>query len=173
MRTLKFRSYDTVEQTYCKFIPEHLDRELYPHIRIQQFTGLTDKAGTEIYEGDIVHTDYYKDNGFNTKAWSENQEIRFIDGAWRLGDFDELFIATDNNEYGLEVIGNIYENPELLPLTTKEEERSEVINQDRNTGVSNSSSIGIICKHKSGTYRGRREQYSMPVPHQTSYRWSL
>ena len=54
MRTLKFRSYDTIEQAYCPFITDHLKRDLYPHIDVQQWTGLLSKDGVEIHEGDIV-----------------------------------------------------------------------------------------------------------------------
>ena len=39
MRTLKCRSYDTIEQAYCPFITDHLKRDLYPHIDVQQWTG--------------------------------------------------------------------------------------------------------------------------------------
>ena len=33
MRTLKFRSYDTIEQAYCPFITDHLKRDLYPTMK--------------------------------------------------------------------------------------------------------------------------------------------
>ena len=61
MRTLKFRSYDTIEQAYCPFITDHLKRDLYPHIDVQQWTGLLSKDGVEIYEGDMVEYKAYKD----------------------------------------------------------------------------------------------------------------
>lgn len=83
-----------------------------------QFTGLRDNNLKEIYEGDICHTDYFKDNGWNTKAFNENQEVKFEDGAFQLGDFTTLYECTSNHEYALEVIGNIYENPELLENVT-------------------------------------------------------
>lgn len=66
---------------------------------IEQYTGLTDKNGEEIYEGDIVRVSY----GYN-------YEVRqFRTGAWRIGR-DDLCVWADSSE----VIGNIHENPELL-----------------------------------------------------------
>ena len=75
---------------------------------LMQFTGLRDKNGQEIYEGDIVR----EDSGIIlTIEWCD-QEV-----GWR----PVLEFLYRNNEYGaatdfvgLEVIGNIYENPELL-----------------------------------------------------------
>ena len=84
-------------------------------IEILQYTGLKDKNGVEIYEGDIV----------KIKAWFRDDEvdkicITIMDG-WQ-----SVFEALRNSEDGFycpmgstaqndrEVIGNIYENPELL-----------------------------------------------------------
>jgi len=71
-----------------------------------QYTGLKDCRGVEIYEGDILG------NGKNNK---NIYEVTFEDGC-----FDNTLIFEDesyeyfHNSYQLEVIGNIYENPELI-----------------------------------------------------------
>jgi hypothetical protein len=79
--------------------------QYYPHLLPLQFTGLLDKYGKEIYEGDIikrVHRPEYIE-------WNNEEAAFFIrDKVWQ-GDLLGIFI-TDK----LEVIGNIYSNPELL-----------------------------------------------------------
>ena len=70
-----------------------------------QFTGLHDKNGKEIYEGDIVRCwggEYYQ--GY----WEHNRKItieNMINDCFMMGEHEFL-----------EVIGNIYENPELLEV---------------------------------------------------------
>ncbi len=86
---------------------------------LMQFTGLLDKNGKEIYEGDIVHL---------TKGWhtveSDDREKDtgedFIEGEVKYftpyAGFGISGIGFDKlSLFPIEVIGNIYENPELVP----------------------------------------------------------
>jgi len=86
--------------TFIKQI--HMD-EIFEanHLRVMQFTGLKDKNGKEIYEGDIIqHWAFPKGNLFDVQ-WDESA------GAFSgYGVFDEWKDS--------EVVGNIYENPNLL-----------------------------------------------------------
>ena len=74
----------------------------YSNCELMQFTGVLDKNGKEIYEGDIVEWGYYI------------AIVKFENSRWILEDFDgnrgESFSGFVD-EY--KIIGNIFENPEL------------------------------------------------------------
>lgn len=84
-----------------------------PNIYIlMQYTGLKDKNGVEIYEGDIGKYPY--DEGLNWFVEYTYGEYMLTSGERRIGDMN----CYDDPEYmnweDFEVIGNIHENPELI-----------------------------------------------------------
>ncbi len=72
-----------------------------------QYTGLKDKNGKEIYEGDVVRWTDMLNNETEVFVVTSLQEF-FETKGYREGEFGEHW------DKELEVIGNVYENPELL-----------------------------------------------------------
>ena len=115
MREIKFRVYNVVSKKFI-YIPNreralHLELELMGNLftyNLQQFTGLKDKNGKEIYEGDIL------------RFLSLNYQVSWEGSGWSAAcpyyskhHFPRFEYF--NREAGMsEVVGNIFENPELL-----------------------------------------------------------
>ena len=134
MRTIKFRWYDEdnklwLEQNEGIFLLDQYGHRYYLEddkndvvdlggvhyserkITIEQFTGLTDKNGKEIYEGDILKFEAESPYPF---AIMNNGLVKYEPCKFYLDDgVNQIGIHVDN-WYELEVIGNIHDNPELL-----------------------------------------------------------
>ena len=103
----KFRAWDSIAKEYIfdsYALYELFVNDLDDSYQVEQCTGLRDKNGKLIYEGDIVRVDS-KVNYIDPLTLV----VVFHNGAFMVGD---RFI--DNNSKFMEIIGNIHENPELL-----------------------------------------------------------
>jgi uncharacterized phage protein (TIGR01671 family) len=137
-REIKFRAWDRVEK---EMVQVNILNWLYPSglevnnsnvslpYTLMQYTGLKDKNGVEVYEGDLLciktkawncekEKDYWKneivwikcDDLTYTKAYFDLSAKEKWDNGWSYEDWDDKW----ENEENIEVIGNIYENPKLI-----------------------------------------------------------
>lgn len=126
MREIKFRAWDKINNKMCDYGSDEACTlwedgcdfmgmsfiSCQPNVIWMQYTGLHDKNGKEIYEGDIVKRTCdligAEDDGFTGI-------VKYECAAFLLESFDGKngrYLWDDVQE--LEVVGNIYENPELL-----------------------------------------------------------
>jgi len=125
MCEIKFRKWDGNAMVYMPGVylegaAQFFDL-LHPTDELMQFTGLKDKNGKEIFEGDVLEFSVFDCNGLDTQY---KGVVKFAEGEWQIWE-------SDGNEYygsdgafplwwshqqddEMEVIGNIHENPELL-----------------------------------------------------------
>ena len=118
MREIKFRAWEVDRKNMFDVNPVWFEENNWIHTDfalcmndegcvIMQYTGLKDKNGVEIYEGDILD-----------KKW--RWLVEMIDGCWSVRIPPEVKTLWEISKHRLkagvpiEVIGNIYENPELL-----------------------------------------------------------
>ena len=78
---------------------------------VGQYTGLKDKNGKEIFEGDIVATDFHEKKPYLIKYGVHN----YTDVGFYAKDGNYRFPMPDSLKHIIK-IGNIYENPELLEV---------------------------------------------------------
>ena len=134
MREIKFRAWDkTIKKMFKNAdidVRMDLDGNLYQadseysitdsdllwndlsreNVELMQYTGLKDKNGKEIYEGDIVTCGTLEGNPVGAITWLENSaEYLVINKGLQVE-----YVTKLHAEY-MQVIGNIYENKELLP----------------------------------------------------------
>jgi len=88
-----------------------LDQEIECFNELQQYTGLKDKSGDHIYEGDIVKFTYYHPDLEDDIVLIEFKEGSF---GYLENEDNEFTILSAWSKELMEVIGNIYQNPELL-----------------------------------------------------------
>lgn len=109
MRVIKFRVWDCelkemIYDAQSDGFTDFLHQE--SRYKVMQFTGLLDKSGKEIWEGDI------------TQVGDKNHVLEVVE--FRKGSFIQVSLAGQIRLLGnhhpswFEVLGNIYENPELL-----------------------------------------------------------
>lgn len=90
---------------------------VYPdEIKLMQSTGLHDKNGKEIFEGDILAIE--TDEGIlNVNIFWDSKHALFMFESKKYNEEDLLAELVEDNTYPFEIAGNIYENPELLEVT--------------------------------------------------------
>jgi len=127
-REIKFRAFDTsmpyMSNPFTLYDIQSGKIQFTKDVSIMQFTGMYDKNGKEIYEGDLC-----KISIGHPYRTAKTYQVIFRNGAFQMlptdGEVSIAFVtmtkqALDNGyEYDhigefIEIIGNIYENPELL-----------------------------------------------------------
>ncbi len=122
-RDIKFRAWDEVSEKMLNW-NEFLDTNMKntfiapesTGLILMQYTGLHDKNGKEIYDGDIITCKQYIGGNF-VDYHLEKGFVEFKDGEFGVHREQGYYLSIKKlleYNYKIEVIGNIYDNPGLL-----------------------------------------------------------
>lgn len=107
MREVKYRVWDIAKEKMIQLeilnCPNVTYQFAYTNGILMQYTGIKDMNGKEVYEGDILKI--HRDRVYP-------QVVEFSEGMYHTDEF-ALFELIRNKERTFEVIGNVYENPDL------------------------------------------------------------
>lgn len=128
MREIKFRGYNGEKWLFGNLDIDYKtkqaaisdDRWWRHPVRFEtvgQFTGLLDSAGKEIYEGDIL---FVKAKNRYWSKFDSKHVVTWCNDGWILNDYGTddpgLFHILMNSDCDCEIIGNVYDNSELLEV---------------------------------------------------------
>ena len=112
-RKIKFRAWETISQSmmsWKELLPE-LSRILastkQKNVILMQYTGVKDRKGKEIYEGDILKL-------IKSPYAGRLHVVEFFEGAFCLCDVMDTRLHFNLAQWPGEIIGHIHDNPELL-----------------------------------------------------------
>lgn len=103
-----------VEQESVASSPDYV---FVDHLVIMQSTGLRDKNGKEIFEGDFLELKDCGETIGNVKVYWDDSLALFQLDAIIVDEKVPIYKVVDDENYSYIVAGNIYENPELLEVT--------------------------------------------------------
>lgn len=118
-REIKFRCWNGEQMVS----PDYIDRSGIAYWKensiptcdgnLMQYTGLKDKNGKEIYEGDILHSTSW---GATSRTINPYHVVVWGECGWKAQGYNgTMKVNPDLNvKYDFEIIGNIYEHPHLL-----------------------------------------------------------
>lgn len=105
VRTLRFT--DELVET-DKFVERSIEG-----VKLMQSTGLRDKNGKEVFEGDILGIETINEQVYVSVFW-DNKHALFMFKSEKYNESEALAELAENYGYPFMVVGNIWENPESL-----------------------------------------------------------
>lgn len=138
MREIKFRAKDRQHRWHYGDLRHHANKDvcIYPQdgncgvavdpLTVGQYTGMTDKDGKRIFEGDVVEVYDFT----SVYASKYTGVVKMVRGCWRVDHYDTIFESVfhtplmfdDFADKKTKVIGNTFENPELIKNINNEKE---------------------------------------------------
>lgn len=117
-RQIKFRYFDgkKMNQAWCIRMTRDgcyfFDEKLNKYFPLLQYTGVKDKKGKDIYEGDILQ---YVGKPNSQKQWPPLPPVEFKGGRFQIiKDKKNNYFGPPSFTKTHKIIGNMYQNPELL-----------------------------------------------------------